>query len=282
MAVLDGGLATQLEQYGAILNDDPLWSAKCIISNPELVQRVHVEYLNAGADIITTATYQASTDLLEKRGMTQSDEQQQFYRTGVQLAKQAIDEFLASKLSAETEASEQHALGNEPVTPAVAAHLHRPLIAFSVGSFGASLGGGKEYGGDYGIPIAQIIKFHKKRLRLVSQLEDIDLIAFETIPCRREAIAIITLLKEFPKLRCWLSFSCRNDEEIADGTPIVNILKLVNSSKQIISVGVNCTSPDFISSLVKKMVCRTTKVVIAYPNKGQTSFLSAVCPAHVF
>jgi homocysteine S-methyltransferase len=38
-AVVDGGLATELERHGADLND-PLWSAKCLISSPHLVRRV--------------------------------------------------------------------------------------------------------------------------------------------------------------------------------------------------------------------------------------------------
>ncbi|MFQ6628264.1 hypothetical protein Gotur_008217, partial [Gossypium turneri] len=35
-AVVDGGLATELERHGQDLND-PLWSAKCLISFPQLV-----------------------------------------------------------------------------------------------------------------------------------------------------------------------------------------------------------------------------------------------------
>lgn len=38
-AVVDGGFATELERHGADLND-PLWSAKCLISSPHLVRRV--------------------------------------------------------------------------------------------------------------------------------------------------------------------------------------------------------------------------------------------------
>lgn len=38
-AVIDGGFATELEKYGANLND-PLWSAKCLIDSPQLVRRV--------------------------------------------------------------------------------------------------------------------------------------------------------------------------------------------------------------------------------------------------
>ncbi|KAF9600203.1 hypothetical protein IFM89_005027 [Coptis chinensis] len=55
-ALIDGGLATELERHGADLND-PLWSAKCLISSPHLIQTVHLDYLEAGVDIILTASY---------------------------------------------------------------------------------------------------------------------------------------------------------------------------------------------------------------------------------
>lgn len=38
-AVIDGGLATELERHGADLNDS-LWSAKCLVSSPHLIRRV--------------------------------------------------------------------------------------------------------------------------------------------------------------------------------------------------------------------------------------------------
>lgn len=37
-AVIDGGLATELERYGADLND-PLWSAKCLLTSPHLIRQ---------------------------------------------------------------------------------------------------------------------------------------------------------------------------------------------------------------------------------------------------
>lgn len=39
VAVIDGGLATELERHGADLND-PLWSAKCLLSSPHLIRTV--------------------------------------------------------------------------------------------------------------------------------------------------------------------------------------------------------------------------------------------------
>ena len=59
--VLDGGLATELERRGASL-DTPLWSAEVLRTDPALVAAVHRDYAAAGADIVTTASYQASLD----------------------------------------------------------------------------------------------------------------------------------------------------------------------------------------------------------------------------
>jgi len=65
--ILDGALATELEKRGANLNH-ALWSAKLLIENPALIKQVHLDYLHAGADIITTATYQASFSGFAKQG----------------------------------------------------------------------------------------------------------------------------------------------------------------------------------------------------------------------
>ena len=66
--MLDGALATELERHGADLNHD-LWSAKMLIEAPEMIRQICHEYLVAGADIITTATYQASFEGYEKAGI---------------------------------------------------------------------------------------------------------------------------------------------------------------------------------------------------------------------
>ncbi|CAO2178063.1 unnamed protein product [Urochloa humidicola] len=55
-AVVDGGLAPELEAHGADLQD-ALWSAKCLATAPHLIRKVHLDYLEAGANIITSASY---------------------------------------------------------------------------------------------------------------------------------------------------------------------------------------------------------------------------------
>jgi homocysteine S-methyltransferase len=64
MRILDGGLATELEARGFDL-DDPLWSARVLIEHPDAIRDVHRAYVEAGADCVITATYQASLEAPE-------------------------------------------------------------------------------------------------------------------------------------------------------------------------------------------------------------------------
>lgn len=61
--ILDGGLATELENQGITL-DSTLWSAQLLIDNPEAIYSAHKAFLDAGAEIITTASYQATLEKL--------------------------------------------------------------------------------------------------------------------------------------------------------------------------------------------------------------------------
>ena len=54
--ILDEGIGAELEKNGANMDQD-LWCGKCSVDNPELVKKVHENYIDAGADVITTNTY---------------------------------------------------------------------------------------------------------------------------------------------------------------------------------------------------------------------------------
>jgi homocysteine S-methyltransferase len=60
---LDGGLSTALEELGADVND-PLWTAKVLRDDPELVLAAHRAFVDAGAEIVISASYQAPDELL--------------------------------------------------------------------------------------------------------------------------------------------------------------------------------------------------------------------------
>ncbi len=54
--IIDGGFGTTCEEFGADIKNE-LWSASLLFENPDLIERVHYEFMNHGADVIVTSTY---------------------------------------------------------------------------------------------------------------------------------------------------------------------------------------------------------------------------------
>ncbi len=235
--VLDGGLATELERRGADLRGD-LWSAKILVDDPDLIRQVHVAYFDAGADVAITASYQASFVGFEHRGIDR-DETTRLLARSVRLAREAADEVGGDR-----------------------------LVAASVGPYGATLADGSEYRGHYGRTVEELVRFHRPRLEALLDAGP-DLLAIETIPSLEEAEAIVDLLDGYPDARAWVAFSCRDRERISDGTPFVTAAALVASSPGVVAVGVNCTPPGFVTSLLGS-VARDGLPLVAYPNLGST------------
>src|SRR5687767_9003948 len=70
--VLDGGLATLLEQHGHDLSSH-LWSARLLRDDPSAVEAAHREFFEAGAEVATTASYQVSFEGFGAEGADRDD-----------------------------------------------------------------------------------------------------------------------------------------------------------------------------------------------------------------
>jgi len=243
--VLDGGLATELERAGFDL-DHPLWSARILLDAPEAIVAVHTAYLDAGADCITTASYQATVPGLLREGLTEAQARALMLRS-VDLALEARAAFWD--------------VGR-------GAGRQRPLVAASVGPYGAFLANGAEYTGDYDLDEAGLVAFHRGRVRLLAA-SSADLLACETIPSAAEARALATLLAETPSTRAWLSFSCRDGRRLCDGTPFVESVRALAPLHQVAAIGVNCTAPQHVEELLRAAAHVTAKPLVAYPNSGE-------------
>jgi homocysteine S-methyltransferase len=245
--ILDGALATELERRGRDLRD-PLWSARVLIDAPELIKQVHADYFRAGADCAITATYQATFEGFARRGISQA-EAADLMRLAVRLALEARDEFWAD--------------------PANRAGRPKPLVAASVGSYGAFLADGSEYTGDYGLTEEELIVFHRPRLAVLAA-SGADLLACETIPCLIEARALARLLGEFPDRSAWLSFSARDGAHACNGESLAECAEWLDRFDRIAAVGINCTAPRFIPDLIEAIRPATSKPILVYPNSGET------------
>ncbi|XP_030945322.1 selenocysteine methyltransferase-like isoform X2 [Quercus lobata] len=210
-AVLDGGLATELERHGADLND-PLWSAKCLLSSPHLIRQVHLDYLEAGADVIITASYQATIQGFQAKGFSR-EEGENLLRRSVEIAIEARDNYY--NRCAECSSNDTgvgRILQRRPI-----------LVAASVGSYGAYLADGSEYSGDYGdaITLETLKDFHLRRVQVLAESSP-DLIAFETIPNKLEAQAYAEILEEEDiKIPAWFCFNSKNGVNVVSKKPIV-------------------------------------------------------------
>ena len=245
--VLDGALATELEQRGADLND-PLWSARLLIEQPGLIRQLHLDYFLAGADVATTASYQASFEGFARRGLDAAAAAE-LMRTSVRLATEARDAFWAEP---------GHRVGRR-----------RPLVAASVGPYGAMLADGSEYRGHYALDEAALMAFHRPRLQVLATA-GADLLACETLPCLAEARALARLLaEEFPTTPAWISFSCRDAQHNSQGERLADCAAALEDFPQVLAIGLNCTAPQHVDALIAELRAHTTKPVVVYPNSGE-------------
>jgi homocysteine S-methyltransferase len=249
--ILDGGLASALEASGHRLDSD-LWSARALIDDPDAIRAVHRAYLEAGADCVTTAGYQASDAGFGAIGFSEEESTELLLRA-VRLAVEAREAFWSD------------ARGRSEGRPG---GRLRPFVAASVGPYGAFLADGSEYEGRYGVTRDVLDGFHRRRFQLLAGSEA-DLLACETIPSLEEAEVLLGILADTPGAWAWISFSCRDGGHICDGTPISVAADLCAGRERVAAVGVNCTAPEYVNEIVECFRVRTALPVVAYPNSGE-------------
>jgi homocysteine S-methyltransferase len=210
-----------------------------------MIHAVHLDYFRAGADVATTATYQATFEGFARRGIGY-DAAARLMRSAVALAVAARDEHCAGR----------------------GIDAARPLVAASIGPYGAMLADGSEYRGRYRISEDELADFHRPRLAVLAEA-GADLLGFETLPCLREALVLARLLEEFPTMTAWISFSCRDGSHNCEGEDIGDCAGALAAFDQVSAVGVNCTPPEYVASLLDRMRGRTVKPLMAYPNSGE-------------
>lgn len=235
--VLDGGLATQLESQGHNLNS-ALWSARLLHDNPEAIVQAHLAYFTAGAQVATTASYQASIAGFVKAGIGRP-EAELLIKRSVRLAEQARARYDDGRTR---------------------------WIAGSVGPYGAAMADGSEYRGDYDLSVDELRAWHRPRIALLAE-SGVDILALETIPCLAEVEALLAEVDGSGQ-PCWLSVTCAGDRTRA-GEPAAEAFSLARDVAEIVAVGVNCIDPADAHPLVRSARESSGKPVVAYPNSGE-------------
>jgi homocysteine S-methyltransferase len=235
--VLDGGFATELEAQGHDLRDS-LWSARLLRDDPDAIVAAHRAYFDAGADVAITSSYHASYGGFRAAGFD-DEETSRYLALSVELARRAQPD-------------------------------DRPtFVAGSVGLYGVVWANGSEYEGDYTrVDDDAIADEQRRRIRAMVDA-GADLVALETIPNGREAAILGELLTEFDGVEAWITFCCRDDHHLSDGTPIAEAVRAATRTGRATAVGLNCTPPEHVESLLRDARSATDLPLIAYPNWGR-------------
>lgn len=236
--LLDGGLGTQLEAMGQALHPT-LWSAGLLHTAPDAIASAHQAYAEAGAEVLISASYQASRAGFRSIGL--SDETADaLLRQSVQLARRGAE----------------------------AAGRSDCLVAASVGPWGATQQDGSEYTGHYAIKAKALELFHRERLEVLDDA-GADVLACETLPNRAEAETLARLLHH-TRTPAWVSFCCRDESCLSDGTAIEEAVDLFVDHPGVLALGVNCTAPRYVPALIARLRSRAAALpILVYPNSGE-------------
>jgi homocysteine S-methyltransferase len=229
--LLDGGLASALEDLGNTFTTE-LWTGELLKSAPDQICEAHAAFVKAGAEIIITSTYQVSFPGCIAKGWTHQ-EVVDALKNSIQLARDA----------------------------------KAPKVAASIGPYGAYLADGSEYRGNYNATESELREFHKERLEILIACKP-DYLAIETIPEIREARVLLQLLEDLNNtIPVWIAFSCRDELRLSSGEYFKDAARV---SKELGAefVGINCTSPELVTSLLDS--AKEYGPFVVYPNAGRT------------
>ena len=233
ITIVDGGLSTQLELMGYDISGS-LWTGRALLEQPDAIESAHRAFVEAGADVLITASYQVSRQGFIEAGLTAAAADRCLLRS-IEIARAAC----------------------APST----------IVAASVGPYGAISHDGGEYRGNYGLSAVQLRDFHRPRIEILASGSP-DLLAIETIPDVRELEVIAEILEDFPHLPAWITFTAADGAHTCAGQPMEAAIEIADGIASVQLVGINCTAPQFLPQLLGRISATTAKAVIAYPNPG--------------
>jgi homocysteine S-methyltransferase len=236
--VLDGGLSTELESRGHDVTS-ALWSARLLRDDPQAIADAHAAFAAAGAQVATTASYQATFPGFAAAGIDAGEARALLARS-VQLARDGAPE---------------------------------GWVAGSVGPYGAYLADGSEYTGDYvsTVSVGGLRAFHRPRLEVLAEA-GADVLACETLPAAAEVEALLAELTVLD-VPAWISVSAVTGRDgvarTRRGELLSDVLGMTRGIDQVVAVGVNCSDPAVVVPAVVWARVASGKPVVAYPNSGE-------------
>jgi len=199
--ILDGGLGSELIKRGINLPSN-IWSAEANTKYPNLVHKIHLDYINAGADYITTNTFRATPRAYQKINSTNYiKKSKQSFNNAIQIAESVSN-------------------NKYPIIGSIAPleECYNPNL----------------------FPNNSIALSEFQQLGLWFSNSNIDILLLETMNSIIETDIAITALKPF-KLPLWVSFVLKDNEHLLSGDKLIDALNLLKK-KHVDTVLLNCNS----------------------------------------
>lgn len=220
-------------------------------------RQAHYDFYMAGADVATTCSYQLSVDGCAKRGLSTSATVQLF-DLSIQLAHRA-------RVRARRDLC-------------CTSRSTRTLsIVASLGCYGAAQADGSEYTGKYptNTSVETLRHWHQERFDVFAHHPEVDLLAFETIPCLIEIQAICQLVRDYQESTrdpkpVYFSLCCRDGAHLSSRESVTELHELLReyAGIQVFAIGINCTAPQYIESLLREMQPLPGERIVC-PNSGE-------------
>ncbi|KAL8737508.1 MAG: hypothetical protein Q9181_001608 [Wetmoreana brouardii] len=286
---LDAGLGTTLESpphNAKFQADSSLWSSDFLITSPDTLSQVHNAFVDAGADILLTATYQAS---LEGFAATRKSQWTKFN-------SDSYKETGGSTSAGKPEAKEGDTYGFEeaaaymrkavPLAKQAIASKHPNMfkstskgVALSLGAYGATMQPSTEYSGEYEPgnmrTVQGLADWHERRLRIfqddTATWDEVDYVSFETLPVLQEVQAVRKVMSKYNSVDhpkpWWISCVFPNDDlTLPDGSPVSAVAEAMletsdSGGARPWGIGINCTDIKKLNSLILQYESSAEKVL---------------------
>ena len=206
-----------------------LWSAQYLIDAPQLVKEIHLEYINAGADLITTNTYSTIPSYLSKKNV--ENRMPELVGLAGKLAREAADD------------SEKEIIVAGSLPPLE--ESYRPDLVIDA---------------EEAIPIYEV---------LIKELTPfVDIFICETMSSIKEMQHVMEALNNLDnKKPVWISWTLKEDKKnrLRSGESIEEAFNASATVKPEAYL-FNCTDPYAISEGIKVLKQLTQKPIGGYPN----------------
>ena len=212
--LLDGATGTELERRGAPTRL-PLWSAHALLGEPALVARIHRDYVEAGAEIVTANTFRTQARTLARAGVGGSACARELCALAVSLARGAAD--------AAPDGRAVWVAGSMPPLE----DCYRPDLVPEA---------------------AALAREHAEHARHLAEA-GADLLLVETMNTIREALAAARAARS-TRLPLWVSFACDGAARLLSGETLADALAALHELAPEL-VGVNCLPPAAVAASLR-------------------------------